>query len=435
MVRLPFADRLDAAAQLAPALSHLRGSHPLVLAIPRGAVPMGRELARLLDADFDVVMVRKLGAPGNPEFAVGAVDEAGHAWIAPHADAAGADADYLARTIASERRTMAARRARWSPGRAPADPAGRVVVVVDDGLATGATMRVALDAVRRRRPARLVCAVPVAAADSLAALRAHCDEIVCLHAPQAFHAVGAWYERFDPVEDDEVAECLAAAVADGAAVDPAPVRIELADAVLDGDLAVPRGAQGLVLFAHGSGSTRLSPRNRHVAALLHRRGLATLLPDLLTPAEDRRTAHRFDIALLSRRLRGALGWAGAQATLRGLPVGLFGASTGAAAAIEVSAAEPACVAAVVSRGGRPDLASPQALARLRVPTLLLVGGADHEVLALNRAALAASGAPTELRVIPGATHLFEEPGALDAVAEAAADWFSRWLAPARARAG
>jgi predicted phosphoribosyltransferase/predicted alpha/beta-hydrolase family hydrolase len=434
MVRLPFADRLDAAAQLAPRLAALRAEHPLVLAIPRGAVPMGRELARLLGADFDVVMARKLGAPGNPEFAVGAVDETGHVWIAPHAEAAGADAAWLARQIEDERRTMRERRARWCAGRGPVDVAGRTVIVVDDGLATGATMRVALDAVRRRGPARLVCAVPVAAADSLPAIRSHCDEVACLHAPQAFHAVGAWYEHFDPVDDAEVERCLAAR-SDADPVAHQPVRIALADATLDGDLALPPGARGLVVFAHGSGSSRHSPRNRQVAAALQRRGIATLLLDLLTPSEDRRTAHRFDIALLSRRLGGALDWARAQPGLRDLPAGLFGASTGAAAAIEVAAREAGAVAAVVSRGGRSDLASPQALAGLRAPTLLLVGGADREVLALNRAAQAAMGSPADLVVVPGATHLFEEPGALDAVADAAADWFSRWLAPARARAG
>lgn len=434
MVRLPFADRLDAAAQLAPRLASLRAAHPLVLAIPRGAVPMGRELARLLGADFDVVMARKLGAPGNPEFAVGAVDESGHAWIAPHAAAAGADAGWLAARIEDERRTMRERRARWCAGRAPVDVAGRTVIVVDDGLATGATMRVALDAVRRRGPARLVCAVPVAAADSLAAVRAHCDEVVCLHAAQAFHAVGAWYERFDPVDDAEVAHCLAPLPGAGGDACESP-RIPLADAILDADLTVPPGAHGLVVFAHGSGSSRHSPRNRHVAAALQQRGFATLLLDLLTPAEDRRTAHRFDTTLLARRLAGALDWARTRPALRDLPAGLFGASTGAAAAIEVAAREPGAVGAVVSRGGRPDLASPQALARLRAPTLLLVGGADREVLALNRAARSAMANAAELLVVPGATHLFEEPGALDAVADAAAGWFSRWLVPAHARAG
>lgn len=430
MVRLPFADRIDAAAQLAPRLAHLRATRPLVLAIPRGAVPMGRELARLLGADFDVVMVRKLGAPGNPEFAVGAVDEAGHAWIAPHAAAAGADPDYLAAVIAAERATMRDRRHRWTPGRGPADPAGRTVVVVDDGLATGATMRVALDALRRQGPQRLVCAVPVAAADSLPAVRGHCDEVVCLHAPRDFHAVGTWYERFDPVDDDEVGDCLAAPprAPDGPdAAAPEAVRILLADAVLDADLVRPAAARGLVLFAHGSGSSRRSPRNRQVAAVLNARGFATLLADLLTPDEDRLTNHRFDIGLLSRRLGGAAAWARAQPALRDLPLGLFGASTGAAAAIELAAGEPHAIAAVVSRGGRPDLASPHALADLRAPTLLLVGGADAEVLAINRAAHAAMAAQVELRVVPGASHLFEEPGALDAVAASAAEWFERYL--------
>jgi predicted phosphoribosyltransferase len=204
----PFVDRLDAARQLAGALAHLRDRHPLVLGVPRGAVPMAREIARRLDADFDVLMVRKLGAPGQPELAVGAVDESGHAWIAAHAEAAGADAEWLRATIARERRTMAERRARWGLPDVPLEVRDRTVVVVDDGIATGATLVVALDAVRRRRPARLVCAVPVGAPDSVARVRAHCDELVCLHQPWPFNAVGAFYERFDPVEDDEVLRCL-----------------------------------------------------------------------------------------------------------------------------------------------------------------------------------------------------------------------------------
>jgi predicted phosphoribosyltransferase/dienelactone hydrolase len=435
MVRLPFVDRIDAARQLAPRLSHLH-PRPLVLAIPRGAVPMGRELARLLGADFDVVMARKLGAPGNPEYAVGAVDESGTAWIAPHAIAAGADKDFLAQAIAAERRTMRERRARWTPGRVPANPCGRVVIVVDDGLATGATMRVALDAVRRRSPARLVCAVPVAAADSLAMIAAHCDEVVCLHAPRDFHSVGTWYVDFDAVDDPEVARCLAAADP-GPGADDAPHerRIELVDATLLADLELPQTAVGLVVFTHGSGSGRHSPRNRHVAAILREHHLATLLPDLLGTDEDRDASARFDIAVLARRLAGVVDWARAQPRLRGLPIGLFGASTGAAAAIEVAAARPGPIAAVVSRGGRSDLASPRALARLDVPTLLLVGSDDREVIEINRAAQTVIGSMARLQVIAGATHLFEEPGTLDAVAEAAADWFLRWLPAAQESGG
>jgi dienelactone hydrolase len=210
----------------------------------------------------------------------------------------------------------------------------------------------------------------------------------------------------------------------------AQVAVPVGDAVLDGDLVVPEGAAGIVLFAHGSGSGRQSPRNRHVADMLNEAGIGTLLVDLLTPAEDdvdRFTAqHRFDIALLARRLTAAVDWVRREAA-PDLPVGLFGASTGAAAALVAAADRPDDVGAVVSRGGRPDLAG-VALSRVRAPTLLIVGGEDREVIALNRLALEALGAAEkQLVIVPGATHLFEEPGALDEVARLAAAWFSRFL--------
>jgi putative phosphoribosyl transferase len=201
--------------------------------------------------------------------------------------------------------------------------------------------------------------------------------------------------------------------------------------VVDGDLVVPERAEGVVVFAHGTGSGRHSPRNRSVAAELQRHGLATLLLDLLTAEEeqiDQRTRHlRFDIGLLARRLTGATTWLRDQTELAGLPVGYFGASTGAAAALVAAADEPDGVAAVVSRGGRPDLAG-SGLERVRCPTLLVVGGADEVVLDLNRQALDRLSAPASLEVVPGATHLFEEPGALEAVARLAAQWFTSHLA-------
>lgn len=205
------------------------------------------------------------------------------------------------------------------------------------------------------------------------------------------------------------------------------IEIPAGEVLLEGELVSPVSPAGLVIFAHGSGSSRHSSRNRFVAAELNRRGFSTLLFDLLTLQEDQVRAARFDIPLLGRRLEAALDWTLAQPDQASLPVGLFGASTGAAAAIRLAAARPEAVSAVVSRGGRPDLAGASALARIRTHTLLIVGGADTEVLELNRIARNAMSDWAELTVIPGATHLFEEPGALELAATAAADWFDRWL--------
>lgn len=191
---------------------------------------------------------------------------------------------------------------------------------------------------------------------------------------------------------------------------------------LAGDLVLPDAACGVVLFAHSSGSSRFSPRNRFVAEVLQSQRLATVLLDLLTAdeADDRRRV--FDIPLLAERLAQAIDWCRGEPRLSALPLGLFGASTGAAAALVAAAAQPQAVAAVVSRGGRPDLAG-DALPRVRAPTLLIVGGDDDVVLQLNRAAQARLACEVQLQVVPGATHLFEEPGALEAVATLAADWF------------
>ena len=206
-----FRDRADAAERLAAALAHLKGKNPLVLAIPRGAVPMGHVLAERLGGELDVVLVRKLAAPGSPEFAVGAVDETGWTYVAPHAAQAGADTGYLARERDAQLAVLRSRRAAYTPARPPLDPAGRVAIVIDDGLATGATMIAALHAVRARDPARLICAVPVAAPESLETVRPYADEVVCLATPANFYAVGAHYMRFGQVSDDEVVATLAQA--------------------------------------------------------------------------------------------------------------------------------------------------------------------------------------------------------------------------------
>jgi putative phosphoribosyl transferase len=204
-----FLDRTDAAQGLARALAQYRGQNPLILAIPRGAVPMGKLIAAALGGELDVVLVKKLRAPFSPEFAVGAIDESGWAYVAPHARDAGADEAYLAHERAAQLALLRQRRAQYTPARSPIDPAGRVAIVIDDGLATGATMIAALHSVRARQPRRLVCAVPVAAPQSLAAVAPYADEVVCLKTPVDFQAVGQFYRSFDQVEDETVIAALA----------------------------------------------------------------------------------------------------------------------------------------------------------------------------------------------------------------------------------
>ena len=265
------------------------------------------------------------------------------------------------------------------------------------------------------------------------ALRDVCDDVLCVDVPEPFYAVGEWYRDFSQTTDQQVVELLRLAAGreiDSAAPDPPDgdalvrdeeVGISSGEVTLTGRLTVPARAIGTVVFAHGSGSSRHSPRNRYVAGVLNRAGLATLLIDLLTVEEESDRSCVFDVHMLADRLGDALRWARDQPGLVGA-FGFFGASTGAAAALWAAAQPDSGVTAVVSRGGRPDLAGPL-LPAVRAPTLLIVGGYDDAVLELNRKAQAALRCMNQLTVVPEATHLFEEPGALESVAQLACDWF------------
>ncbi|MGO9319540.1 MAG: phosphoribosyltransferase family protein [Solirubrobacteraceae bacterium] len=426
-----FEDRRDAGRRLAALLEPFRDERPVIVGIPRGGVPVAAEVARALGAPLDLAVVRKIGAPQNPEYAIGALAEGGVRVLSDESVRAlglsDAEVQTLIARVGSE---LSERTGRYRGGRAPAELTGRTAILVDDGLATGRSARAALQSLRERGAARVILAVPVAAPESVEALREEADEIVCVEVPEDLWAVGLWYEDFTPTTDGEVAALLAEGAASAArapAADP-PFAEEVTiavtpDVLLGGELEIPAGAVGIVAFAHGSGSSRLSPRNRAVAGELNEAGFATLLFDLLTPREETDRANVFDIPLLAARLVAASEWLATRSVSATLPLAYFGASTGAAAALTAAAELGARVFAVISRGGRPDLASN--LAAVSAPTLLIVGGADHQVLELNREAQRQLRCPSELAVVPGATHLFEEPGALEEVSRLAIDWLER----------
>ncbi|MFJ9031829.1 phosphoribosyltransferase family protein [Streptomyces sp. NPDC102274] len=457
-----FADRTTAGIQLAAEVARLQLDDPVVLGLPRGGIPVAHQVARVLDAPLDVIAVRKLGVPSRPELGFGAIGEGGVRILNDDVvRAARLGPRERAAVELTERTALDGRLRAYRAERPPTALTGRTVVIVDDGIATGSTASAACQVARVRGAARVVLAVPVAPPGAVAELSGEADEVVCLYSPDYFGSVGQWYTDFAQTSDAEVVELLndrlvssggatkiATEGTEGTegteaggshAADPSSdlraverdIEMTIDGRGLPGHLTLPDGAPGVVVFAHGSGSSRHSPRNRSVAERLNRAGLGTLLFDLLTPEEERDRTNVFDIPLLARRLTLVTAWLGAE---HALPVCYFGASTGAAAAL-LSAAEPhADIKAVVCRGGRPDLAA-EALADVRAPTLLIVGGADTQVLDLNRRAAERMHCEHRLDVVPGATHLFEEPGALETVADLARDWLTEHLSPSAQRAG
>jgi putative phosphoribosyl transferase len=436
-----FANRREAGRKLGASLGHLAAEQPLVVGLPRGGIPVAYEVAQALGAPLDVLVVRKLGCPWQPELGVGALGEGGIRLVNRSlVRSTGITEAELEAVAAREDVELRRRVRRYRGDREPLPVAGRTVIVVDDGLATGSTARAGIEVLRRRGAGRVVLAVPVAPADTLAQLRTVTDEVVCLHTPPVFGAIGQFYTDFGQTSDEEVAGLLAttsvaAAAAGSSAGDPPEDVVVTVDGLeLPGTLHVPPGATGIVLFAHGSGSSRLSPRNVAVGRTLNSGGLATLLFDLLTPDEALTRARVFDIDLLAARLVGATRWLRSRPDLVPLRVGYFGASTGAAAALRAAGQLGSAIDAVVSRGGRPDLAAPH-LGAVTAPTLLIVGSRDEVVVDLNERARRQLRCPNQLAVVPGATHLFEEPGALEQVAVLARGWFTRHLSTTPAPPG
>ncbi|MET8247665.1 phosphoribosyltransferase family protein [Streptomyces sp. NPDC005202] len=429
-----YENRADAGHRLARRLEYLRGTDVVVLGVLRGGVPVAFEMARCLDAPLDVIVVRKLGVPWQPELGFGAIGEHGvrvlNEDVLRESGLSPAEQETVER---SERAELERRVRRCRAGHAPVPLAGRTAVVVDDGVATGAAAEAACRVARTRGAARVVLAVPVGPERTLPHLRAVADQVVCPQALRHLGSVGAWYRDFSQTTDAEVGALLAEAdhsttAARSPATPDAPspdreVDVPAGRVRLGARLTLPTKARMVVVFAHGSGSSRHSPHNQYVATALHRAGLGTLLLDLLTKDEERNRHNVFDILLLARRLRAASGWLRRESALS---LSYFGAGTGAGAALEAAADED--IRAIVSLGGRPDLASPAALARVRAPTLFVVGGLDTRVLSLNRLAADWMHCEHHLAVVPDAGHLLTDPGTLDTVADLARDWFTTHLA-------
>jgi len=436
---MPFANRADAGRRLAQRLAYLRGQDVVVLGLPRGGVPVAMQVAEALGVPLDVIMVRKLGIPFQPELAMGAIGEDGVRVVNEGVVAmAGVRLEEFA-LVEKRERTELERRARHFRGDRPRIALeGRTAVIIDDGIATGSTARAACQVARAHGARRIILAVPAAPPGWTKRIGRDADEFIALETPEPFFAVGQFYADFSQTTDAEVSACLehaAAGFTDSAvevgAIDDPPGRdeevgIDVGSVHLSGHLMVPDGSAGIVVFVHGSGSSRHSPRNRFVAAVLNQAGLGTLLFDLLTGDEELDRANVFDIRLLAGRLTEVTHWVAAQPEGRGTRIGYFGASTGAGAALWAAAEPGADIKAVVSRGGRPDLAGPR-LGAVTAPTLLIVGGHDDVVIDLNRQAQTLLVCKNDLVIVPGATHLFEERGALEAVATLARDWFVEHL--------
>ena len=413
--------------RLAEYLAPLRSADVVVLGLPRDGVPVAFEVAEALGAPLDVLVVRSLTLPFDPEVTFGAVAEDAIRVVNDRvAQQTALGAEQMAEVEQAQRADLERQVQLYRRAHERVPLFDRVAVIVDDELVNIAPAIAACRLARSRGATRVVVAAPAGSAQVIEALRGHADDVVCPDAsPFYFYATVEETRHQRPhTSDDEVIAlldrsrrtCLDAAV-----------RFTSGLVELQGYLTVPHHARGAVIFAHGSGSSRHSLRNRYVAKVLNEAGFATLLFDLLTPAEEADRANVFDIEMLARRLNDATVWLTGRPEIAGLPRGYFGASTGAGAALRAAADSPVDIKAVVSRGGRPDLAGAK-LADVTAATLLIVGGRDEMVLELNSRAREAMSAECAIAVVPGATHLFEEPGTLEQVARLARDWFLEKLA-------
>ena len=449
---MPFLDRADAGRRLASLLASQpaieRGAGTVVLGLPRGGIPVAYEIARALDAPLDVILVRKVGLPAQPELAMGAIGEDGVRVVNDDVvQAEHVSEREFAEVEDRERAELGRRAARYRAGHPRVPLTGQTAIVVDDGIATGSTARAACQVARAHGAARVVLAVPVAPQASVDALASVADDVVCAELPEPFLAIGQWYADFTQTGDAEVVALLRASadLQPGQARDPGPRPpaerdvIVLAGTVpLPGRLTVPAGARGVVVFAHGSGSSRNSPRNMFVAAALHVAGLGSLLFDLLTPDEEADRANVFDIGLLASGCprpppgcAASPGWSGSRSATSGPAPGRpRRCGPPPDPAISPTGARPArCTGR--SRPWSPAAAVPtwpgRRSARCAPPPCSWWAGWTTGSWSSTRAARAQLRGESQLVVIPGAGHLFAEPGTLEQVASLARDWFVRYL--------
>lgn len=425
-----FQNREQAGKMLGEQLRYSSLEQPIIVGLPRGGIPVAYEVAKIFRTSLEVLIVRKISTLFNKEYGIGAITEENYFWIDRIAELETGVSEFeLQNAIRLENFEVNKRIKLYRRGLPLIEVTGRTVIIVDDGLATGVTARVACEYLRQKGAKILIIAVPVGARFSVESLSEIADQVVCLNVPHPFYAVGNHYQDFQQLRDEDVLryldqrkeECEEEMKAKESLGYSRQVELRDNKTFLRGSLTVPYQLKGFVIFAHGSGSSYLSLRNKKVAEYLSKNQLGTLLFDLLSPDEAKDRNNVFNIPFLSDRLINAMKWSKNQSFGKNIPIGFFGSSTGAAAALWAAAELGDEIAAIVSRGGRPDLAMNR-LKAVTAPTLLLVGSFDETVLKCNEIALnkLRSG---NLVIIPGATHLFEESGAMESVSSHATEWF------------
>lgn len=434
------------AGQLLAAKLQAYANNPdvLVLALPRGGVPVAFEIAQSLQAALDVFLVRKLGVPGHEELAMGAISSGGDRVLNREIiEALQLSESVVERVTQREQQELNRREATYRRNRPPLQIQGKTVILVDDGVATGSTMLAAIRAVQKLKAAKIVIAVPVAPASTFESMKKLGDAMICLMTPEPFYGVGLWYEDFTQTTDEDVIKLLEKA--ESWSVVPTPpsspdeklpgfhqISIPTGSVELSGKLLLHDGEnKGIVMLVQGTGYPGQSPQHDHMAHKLYEAGFSTIRFDLLTREEEAselKSRHlRFDIPLLTRRLIQATDWVMHELATDDQPLGFFSSSTGTGAVLKAAATIGRPIKAIVSLSGRPDLAG-ESLSKVTAHTLLLMGGQDVSIMDLNVCARSRMRPGlVRIEVVPQASHLFEEEGALERAANLTTRWFERHL--------